>query len=70
MTKERIPGEHDHTTEAPTEPGIVGTTGFGGDLPPDRTDDPTVSEEQRRQTRWEGGGRTPPSTRDTSQTQD
>lgn len=58
MPKEPIPGEHDHSTEVPTQPGIVGTTGFGGDLPVTNTD-PTLTEEERQQSRWEGGGRTP-----------
>ncbi len=56
--REPIPGEHDHTTLAPTEPGIVGTTGFGADLP--ATDDSTVDHETARRNRWEGGGRTTP----------
>jgi hypothetical protein len=54
-----IPGEHDHTTEAPTQPGIVGTTGYGADLPPELTDDPTLTDEERKQVRWEAGGRVP-----------
>ena len=62
-TNEPIPGEHDHTTEMPTQPGIVGTTGFGEDLPATETD-PTLTEEGRQQNRWEGGGRLPRTARD------
>lgn len=54
---EPIPGEHDHTTEALTPPAIVGSTGFGADLPASNTD-PTLDDETKRQIRWEGGGRT------------
>ena len=57
MAKEPIPGEHDHTTQAPTDRGIVGTTGYGIDLPSDSTNDPTTTDEDRAQARWEGGGR-------------
>ena len=60
---EPIPGEHDHTTEAPTQPGIVGTTGYGADLPPGLTDDPTLTDEGRKQVRWEAGGRVRPTDR-------
>jgi hypothetical protein len=56
--KEPIPGERDPTTEAPTERGIVGTTGYGVDLPADATADPTLTDDDRRKSRWEGGGRT------------
>lgn len=63
--KEPIPGERDPTTEAPTEPGIVGTTGYGGDLPPDPGGDSTLTDDAHKQNRWEGGGRTPTSRRDT-----
>jgi hypothetical protein len=56
---EPIPGEHDHTTEAQSQPGIVATTGYGVDLPPELTDDPTLTEEERKQVRWEAGGRIP-----------
>lgn len=55
---EPIPGEHDHTAEATTEPAIVGTTGYGVDLPP-TTVDPTVDDEEKRVIRWEAGGRIP-----------
>ena len=51
-----IPGEHDQSTLPPSEPGIVGTTGFGADLP--ATDDATVDDETARRSRWEGGGQT------------
>lgn len=57
MTRERIPGEHDLTTAVPTQPGAVGGSGFGGDLPATETD-ASVTEDERRQSRWEGGGRT------------
>ena len=50
-----IPGEHDSSTLPPSEPAIVGTTGFGADLP--ATDDPTVDDETARRSRWEGGGK-------------
>ena len=50
-----IPGEHDHTSEPATQPGIVGTTGYGVDLP-EASVDPTLDEETRKQSRWEGGG--------------
>ncbi len=53
---EPIPGEHDHTSEPPTQPGIVGTTGYGVDVP-EASVDPTLDEETRRQIRWAGGGR-------------
>jgi hypothetical protein len=53
---EPIPGEHDHTTEPPTQPGIVGTTGYGVDVP-EASADTTLDEEARKQIRWEGGGR-------------
>jgi len=62
MSKERIPGERDETTAAPTAPGIVGTTGYGVDLPGDLTADPTLNESDHQQSRWEGGGRTPHAT--------
>jgi hypothetical protein len=55
--KEPIPGERDETTAAPTTSGIVGTTGYGGDLPPELTNDPTLTEEEHQQIRWENGGR-------------
>jgi hypothetical protein len=55
---EPIPGEHDHSTEAPTPPGIVGTTGFGTDLPY-TSDDVTVDDRTARERAWEGGGRIP-----------
>lgn len=54
---EPIPGERDPTTEAPTDKGIVGTTGYGVDLPEDLTNDPTLTDADRQQNRWEGGGR-------------
>jgi hypothetical protein len=53
---EPIPGEHDHTSEPPTQPGIVGTTGYAVDVP-EASVDPTLDEETRRQIRWAGGGR-------------
>jgi hypothetical protein len=56
-TREPIPGEHDQTTFPPTEPAIVGTTGFGADLPI-TNDDPTVDSETAHRNRWEGGGKT------------
>jgi hypothetical protein len=55
---EPIPGEHDHSTEMPTQPGIVGTTGYGGDVPPE-TIDSSLNDEERRLIRWENGGRVP-----------
>lgn len=54
-----IPGEHDHTSEAQTQPAIVGTTGYGADVP-ETSVDPTLDEETRKQSRWEGGGRVSP----------
>ena len=54
--REPIPGEHDQTTLPPTEPAIVGSTGFGADLPVESVD-PTIDEESARQNRWEGGGK-------------
>ena len=54
--REPIPGEQDHTSEVPTQPGIVGTTGYGVDVP-EASVDPTLDEETRKQIRWEGGGR-------------
>ena len=63
---EPIPGEHDRTTEAATQPGIVGTTGYGADLPADFTGDATLSDDDRRRSRWEGGGRTPSTKSDAS----
>jgi hypothetical protein len=56
---EPIPGEHDHTTEAATSPAIVGTTGYGIDLPV-TNEDSTVDEETARRSRWEGGGKIVP----------
>ena len=53
---EPIPGEHDHSTEAATEPAIVGSTGFGGDLPKQDVD-PTVDDDTLRDRRWESGGK-------------
>jgi hypothetical protein len=50
-----IPGEHDRTTIPPDEPAIVGTTGFGADLP--ATGDSTIDDETARRSRWEGGGK-------------
>lgn len=57
-TRERIPGEHDATTAMPTQPGTAGGTGFGDDLPETDTD-ASLSEEERRRSRWEGGGLVP-----------
>jgi hypothetical protein len=54
---EPIPGEHDNTTAAATLPGIVGTTGYGGDLRPE-TEDVTLTDEDHERARWQGGGRT------------
>jgi len=54
---EPIPGERDDTTEAPTPPAIVGTTGYCADLPAS-TEDSTIDEETARRNRWEGGGKT------------
>jgi hypothetical protein len=54
---EPIPGEHDITTLAPTDRAIVGTTGYGADLPA-TNEDSTVDEETARHTQWEGGGKT------------
>jgi hypothetical protein len=54
---EPIPGEHDRTTEQPTQPAIVGTTGFGSDVPASEVD-PTLDDELRKQVRWEAGGKT------------
>lgn len=53
---EPIPGEHDHTSEPQTQPGIVGTTGYGVDVPAASVDS-TLDEDTRKQIRWEGGGR-------------
>jgi hypothetical protein len=53
---EPIPGEHDHTTEAATLPGIVGSTGFGGDLPATNSD-VTLNDATVRDRNWEGGGK-------------
>jgi hypothetical protein len=53
--KERFPGEREPDTAMPTQPGIVGTTGFGGDLPP-TPEDATVNEEFAREKAIEGGG--------------
>jgi hypothetical protein len=64
VTKEPIPGERDPSTQTSTEPGIVGTTGYGGDLPADSNQDPTVSDEGRARNKWEGGGRTPDGSKD------
>ena len=50
-----IPGELDATTEAPTEQAIVGTTGYGGDLPADGG--PPIDAETKRRFEWEGGGK-------------
>ena len=52
---EPIPGEHDHTTAMTSQPGIVGTTGYGVDVP--STEDSTVNDELSSEARWEGGGR-------------
>jgi hypothetical protein len=52
---EPIPGEHDHTTAMTSQPGIVGTTGYGVDVP--STGDSTVNDELSSDARWEGGGR-------------
>jgi len=57
---EPIPGERDRTSEAQTQPAIVGTTGYGVDVPASSVD-PTLDEETRKQIRWEGGGRVSPS---------
>ena len=54
MTEERIPGERDPETAAPSQPGIMGDTGFGDQVPPpvdDLMDDAT-----RRERAREGGG--------------
>jgi hypothetical protein len=53
---EPIPGEHDNTTAAATQPGIVGTTGYGVDVPPE-TNDVTLTDDDRERVRWEAGGR-------------
>ena len=53
-----IPGEHDHETEPSTPKGIVGGTGFGNDLPLSNVD-PTLDDEDRKEIRWESGGRLP-----------
>jgi hypothetical protein len=55
MEKERFPGEREPDTAMPTQPGIVGTTGFGGDLP-ETPDDATVSDQLARERANEGGG--------------
>ena len=52
---EPIPGELDVTTEAPTEPAIVGRTGYGGDVPAGEGR-PSDAETKRR-IEWEGGGK-------------
>ena len=57
VEREPIPGERDATTQAPTDKGIVGTTGYGGDLPHD-TSDATPNPDDVRRNRWEGGGKT------------
>ena len=54
---EPIPGEVDHTTAMSSQPGIVGTTGYGADVP--ATDDPTVDDALANEARWSGGGVTP-----------
>ena len=54
--KERFPGEREPDTAMTTQPGILGTTGFGGDLPPDGGD-ATVNEAFAREKEREGGGR-------------
>ncbi len=53
--KERFPGEREPDTAMPTQPGIIGTTGFGGDLPP-TPEDATVSEQLAEERAVEGGG--------------
>ena len=54
---ERFPGEREADTAMPTQPGIMGTTGFGGDLPETTTDE-TVNEAMARERANEGGGHT------------
>ena len=53
--KERFPGEREPDTAMTTQPGILGTTGFGGDLPP-TPEDATVNEALAREREREGGG--------------
>lgn len=55
-THEPIPGEHDPPAEATTQPGIVGTTGYGTDVPPVEVDT-TLDEKARERIRWESGGK-------------
>lgn len=55
MSREPIPGEHEPGAEPATEPGIVGSTGYGGDLPPSDMSQ-TMDEETRRERAREGGG--------------
>ena len=53
MSREPIPGEHEHGTEPPTQPSIVGGTGV--DLPPSDLSQ-TMDEETKRERVKEGGG--------------
>ncbi len=52
---ERFPGEREADTAMPSQPGIIGTTGYGGDLPA-TTEDATVNEDMAREKANEGGG--------------
>ena len=53
--KDRFPGEREADTAMPSQPGLVGTTGFGGDLPPTPVD-ATVDEALADERAHEGGG--------------
>ena len=55
MEKERFPGEREPDTAMGTQPGVVGTTGYGLDLPVTETDT-TVDEAKARDSANEGGG--------------
>lgn len=56
--KERFPGERESDTAMPSQPGIIGTTGYGGDLPA-TNEDATVNEDMAREKANEGGGHRP-----------
>lgn len=63
MDKERFPGEREPDTAMPTQEGITGTTGFGGDLSHADESIP-IDEEKRREARREGGGEARPTSKE------
>jgi hypothetical protein len=54
MDEERIPGERDPGTALPSQPGIIGDTGYGDHVLPSADD--TMDDTTRREHGREGGG--------------